>query len=67
MIKKMGLIDRSGVVVNVIVVDTLRGFAPPAGLTLFDDESAEIGDTVVDGVLVKAVSDDVGAGVTEGE
>ena len=54
MIKQVGLYDLKGDVTNTIVIDTEKEFNPPEGLTIIDDVDSAIGDTVVDGVLVKA-------------
>lgn len=53
MIKTVGLYNSDGLVVNRIVFDTTAQYTPPAGLEIIDDENAEIGDSVVNGNLVK--------------
>lgn len=52
MLKTVGLYNTDGLVVNRIVIDTEQVWTPPAGVQIIDDENANIGDTVVDGVLV---------------
>lgn len=53
MIKSVGLYDSNGVVVNRILIDTDENYTPPDGLMIVDDEDANIGDSVFNGVLVK--------------
>lgn len=54
MIKRCGLYDSNGNVVNVIVIDTEVEYTPSEGLSIIGDESAAIGDTVEDGALASA-------------
>lgn len=54
MIKTVGLYGANGDVVNRIVIDTEKPYTPPEGLTIIDDEAANIGDAVVEGILVPA-------------
>lgn len=49
---RSGLYDTNGIVVNVIEVG--ENYTPPAGLTLIQDAEAAIGDTVENGLLIKA-------------
>lgn len=55
MSRLVGLYNENGDVVNTIEYDGRRNYTPPDGLTIIDDQNSNIGDTVVDGVLVKAV------------
>lgn len=52
-IKKCGIYNNKGEVVNVIRVDEDNHFLPGEGFNIIDDENAEIGDTVKNGNLIK--------------
>lgn len=47
--KKCGLYDENGIVVNTIVIKDGDEYEPPEGLSIVDDENAQIGYSVVDG------------------
>jgi len=51
--KIVGLYDSNGVVVNRIIIDTNNIYVPPVGLEIIDDPLSAIGDSVVNGTLVK--------------
>lgn len=54
--RTVGLYNAEGLIVDKVILQQGSVWQPPEGLSVFNDENAEIGDSVVDGQLVKVVT-----------
>jgi len=50
--KKFGVFNKKGVIENVILLSEEAGYSLPEGLTLIEDDDAEIGHKVVEGKVI---------------